>query len=60
MPSCVAVANRHAGRLAIGPQVNNLPHNVWILLLVAQDAGEEVAAAGGMLRGQEQPLQTLA
>ena len=26
MPSCVAVANRHAGRFAIGPQVDNLPH----------------------------------
>ena len=26
--SCVAVGNRHAGRLAIGPQVNNLPHTV--------------------------------
>ena len=28
LPSCVAVGSRHAGRLAIGPQVNNLPHTV--------------------------------
>src|SRR5207302_8143797 len=27
LPSCVAVVNRHAGRLAIGPQVTNLPHS---------------------------------
>ena len=33
LASCVAVGNRHVGRLPIGPQVINLPHRLKQLLL---------------------------
>ena len=62
LPSCVAVGNRHAGRLAIGPQVANLPHtkqahsNIFCFRDLDRPGGLFYAAALGSLgsdRGKE-------